>query len=520
MFIEVIGLTKSVSMKRNFTFFVTLILSLLLSAGAKAQLTGRVLLNEYLPWPNNVCGATAEMVELYNMGPGPVNIGCYVLTDGDFSVTIPANTWLQPGQFYVISGQSLIPAPCANIARNIVADLNWNTCGCTNAPIPMFAPGFFTDGGFANEQMVLLDPMGKVVDAVVRALPVEASSTITSKALGTCKPFTFNLGTMGIEYETIGESAGRGNSIARKLDGDCGWVKDTQQTGGETNNTPGARSPFTLSMFITEDPFCMFGSARFVVDQNPASFWFPVDYILAYDADGDGMFTWNDTYTNGIDYSAPDLVIDNLPFGLYSINIGPKQGCSYQNFTFAIGPCTTLGYSIRSFTVNHFNDFQMFAQIVGADQISGVILEGSEDGKTFMKIDDVSYSVVPGIQDIQFRTESTNYTFFRLALFNREGKTVYSPIRKLSASAEQNRLVLAGNPVRDEVRFYSFSNRMNTVELQVFNTAGQVITSRKYTISSGNSVIQLPVAALTPGSYIIKANLGNGAQQTFRVIKQ
>jgi hypothetical protein len=273
-------------------------------------------------------------------------------------------------------------------------------------------------------------------------------------------------------------------------------------------------------MFITEDPYCTFGTARFVVDQNPASDWFPLDYILAYDMDGDGMFTFNDSYTTGVDLTTPDLVINNLPFGLYAINIGPRQGCSYQNFTFAIGPCYALGYNIRTFSVNRFTEFQMNAEIVGGDQLSGAILEGSEDGKTFYKVDNVSFSQVPGVQDIQYNTESTGYTYFRLAVFNREGKTVYSPVRKLSAASQQNRLVLAGNPVRDEVRFYSFSSRMNTVELQVYNTAGQVVTARKYNVSTGTTTIQLPVAGLTPGSYIIKANLGDATHQTFRVIKQ
>ncbi|MGZ5246551.1 MAG: hypothetical protein ACXWV5_05840, partial [Flavitalea sp.] len=47
---------------------------------AKSQ--GRVLINEYLAWPGNSCPSTAEFVELFNFGPGPMNIGCYVLTDG------------------------------------------------------------------------------------------------------------------------------------------------------------------------------------------------------------------------------------------------------------------------------------------------------------------------------------------------------------------------------------------------------------------------------------------------------
>ncbi len=53
---------------------------------AKGQ-TGYLLLNEYLPWTTNTCTVNGEFIELYNFGPGPVNIGCYILTEGDFSIT-------------------------------------------------------------------------------------------------------------------------------------------------------------------------------------------------------------------------------------------------------------------------------------------------------------------------------------------------------------------------------------------------------------------------------------------------
>jgi hypothetical protein len=89
-----------------------------------------------MPWPGSACGTTAEFVELLNFGPGPVNIGCYILTDGDFSVTIPEGTILQPGEFYVIAGQNVIAGPCANLDSTITADLNWNTCGCTSGTDP------------------------------------------------------------------------------------------------------------------------------------------------------------------------------------------------------------------------------------------------------------------------------------------------------------------------------------------------------------------------------------------------
>ena len=512
---------ESVLMNKKFTIFCFLVFTGLASPEAKAQFPfGRVLLNEYLPWPNNECGATAEFVELYNMGPGPVDIGCYVLTDGDFSVTIPEGTIMEPGTFYVISGQWFIPAPCANIGRNIVADLNWNDCGCSSDVIPASAPGFFTDGGFASEQIALLDPAGKVVDAIVRTFPTEPSSTITTAATPGCSPFTFNLDNMGVEYENIGESAGRGNSIARKLDGDCGWVKDTQQSGGATNNTPGARSSFTLSMYITEDIFCMYGMARFVVDQNPASAWFPVDYILGYDSDRDGHFTLNDTYTNGIDYDAPELIIENLPFGLYAINIGPRQGCSYQNFVFAVGPCTTLQSGIRSFSIHQLDGLRILAEITGGDNLKNVFLEGSVNGKDFTKITDLSFNYTAGVQEVSWKGPANDMQYFRLVIVNKDHKAMYSPVRKLNNNQTGSKLQLAGNPVFDQFRLYATSIRPETLELHVYNGAGQQVLSRKYQLNPGTNLVELPASQLPAGAYVLRASLGNLSQQRFRVIKR
>ena len=93
--------------------FLLILLTFILIGSIKAQY-GRVVINEMLPWPGNACGTTAEFVELYNMGPGPVNIGCYIISDGDFSITIPPGTILVTRTVlcYFRSGlSSLHPAP-------------------------------------------------------------------------------------------------------------------------------------------------------------------------------------------------------------------------------------------------------------------------------------------------------------------------------------------------------------------------------------------------------------------------
>ena len=497
-----------------------ILLTFLMLGSIKAQF-GRVVINEMLPWPGNSCGVTAEFVELYNMGPGPVNIGCHILTDGDFSITIPPGTIIQPGQYFVLSGQNVIPAPCANISQNIVANLNWNTCGCTNAPIPTTGDGFMTDGGFATEQMVLLSPGGVVIDAVARGVPAEVSSTILSNSMGGfCPPRRFNLDVMGVVYETIGESAGRGNSIARKLDGDCGWVKDTQQSGGATNNTPGESSVFSVSMFITEEINCTGGTARFVVNNSNASIYFPLDYILGRDVDGDGVFTFVDTYSKGQDFTAPDMTVGPLPFGTYAINIGPVQGCSYKNFNFTIGPCTPLAFTLGSFTASRAQRTIFNAQLAGGDELAEIFLQGSVNGQDFSVIASLPFNQTAAMQDVHYEMENTPYLYFRLVMVAPDHHSKYSPVRKVSALHAENTFQLAGNPVQDEIKITASVTKKENLEIQVVNSAGQVLIKRQQVVYNGENLVKVPVQALSRGLYFVKISTGNTAPETFRVIKQ
>ena len=498
-----------------------LILLTFLILGSLSAQNGRVVINEMLPWPGNSCGTTAEFVELYNMGPGPVNIGCHILSDGDFSITIPAGTILQPGQFYVIAGQNVIPAPCANISATIVANLNWNTCNCTSAPIPTTGDGFMTDGGGATEQMVLLSPGGIVIDAVARGIPAEPSTTIISSSMsGACPPRRFNLDLMSIDYETIGESAGRANSIARKLDGDCGWVKDTQQSGGTTNNTPGERSDFSVSMFITNDFSCTSGFATFIVNNSPASFYFPLDYILARDADIDGQYTFADTYTTGQDFTAPDMVVGPLPLGTYSISIGPIQGCSYKNFTFTISPCTVLPFVLESFNATRSQSTVFNAQLSGGDELSDLILQGSINGKDFFNIANLPFTNTSALQELNYDMPNSEFVYFRLLMGTPDHHAIYSQVRKVSSLRSVNSFHLNGNPVKDEIRVSAIVTKKETINIQVVNSAGQVLIKRSQMAYTGENQLKIPVHSLSPGLYFLKLSTGNTAPETLRVLKQ
>lgn len=474
----------------------------LLQAGAQ----GRVVINEYMPWPNNNCGTTSEFVELLNFGPGPVNIGCYIITEGDYAITIPANTILQPGQFYVIAGQASLAKGCGNIDSAVTVHLNWNACSnCVSAPIPQTGDGLFTDGGAASEQVVLLDPNLKVVDAVVRDISLkEPSSTITTVASGSCGAKTFNLDNMGIQYEQIGSSAGNGNSFARTVDGDCQWVKDTRQSANASNTQSGETSSITYTLTITSSQDCGNTKGAIAITPNTTSV-FPLNYTLAYDANGDNVFGTSDTYTYGVDSTAPNLEVSGLQAGNYRISVGSSLGCNLKTFDFSILSCNSvLAVQLQQFrhvgTTETQHRFSL--RVADASQLKEAILEQSTDGRTFYPAASLRPATyTPMNQEFFFTINRVNYRFFRLRLIPTEGAVQYSPTISLGTGVVINNAKLWPNPATSVVNLSLPYPITSPLSYLVVNSNGLTIQKGLLQTESGSGLVQLPVSRLQSGIY-------------------
>jgi hypothetical protein len=492
-----------------------IIVVLYISIHFSAHSQGRVVINEFMPWTSNTCGGpTAEFVELLNFGPGPVNIGCYILTEGDFAITIPANTILQPGEFFVISGQDVIPGPCANIDSTIQADLNWNLCGCANGAIPTTGDGLFTDGGMASEQVVLLDPSLNVVDAVVRTFPVEPSSLITTNTLGSCGSRSFDLDLMTINYETIGESAGRGNSFARKLDGDCGWVKDPQQSANATNNTPSDVSDVDYDFAVSNTMSCgNNGSIEVAVNtSNPGAF-FPVTYTLAYDTDQDHIFEMTDSYTQGVDNSPNVVNVGGLAAGDYRITVASALGCNLHTFPFAIVACgPLLPVNLVSFTASYSNNRVMTRwTIEDVEFLNKIVIEKSRDGSSFV----VQDSMVPpasGSWNYGYGYDDNGeFRFVRIRLIQHSGAEIYSPIVNLGPG-EATALKAWPNPATDQLSVQMSFDRAGMMSYSIRTLGNQPVISGQKLVYEGTNLMSVPVRSLPSGAYYLIIQMSDRRQ--------
>jgi hypothetical protein len=497
--------------------YVVALLLVLLGFASPASSQGRVVINEYMPWTLNGCGATAEFVELMNFGPGPIDISCYIITDGDYAITIPATTILQPGEYYVIAGRSVINHPCANIDSTIHVDLNWNSCGCTSGPIPTTGDGLFTDGGSANEQVVLLDPNLNVVDAVVRNYPVEPSSLITTAFMDECPSKQFDLDLMNIRYETLGMSTGRGNSFARRLDGDCGWVKDPQQSGNATNNTPGELSDVSYQLTVVTAMDCdsNHGSIDVYVDIDSYDNVFPMNYTIAFDADRNGIFDFADTYTYGVDSTPPSIAIMGLPLGRYRLVVASVNGCYLRTFEFNILECiAVLPSGLVYFKLKEKNSRQsVFEWLISeTETLQSVQLEKSGDGVNY-----TSFSPVPtqGLTGARMFTQAVpadeKASFYRLRMTDKSGKPTFSPVLRTNRTLKAE--AIWPNPAGDLVQVSLWSKGAGKVAYSVHDASGATVLSGAASLIAGDNRLSLPVQKLARGVYQVVVKDVQGQEQ-------
>lgn len=514
------------------TFVATLALFLLLTNATFAQTQGRVVINEYMPRTSNSCGVTSEFVELLNFGPGPVNIGCYILTTGVYTVTIPANTILQPGQFYILAGTNVLSGTCGSVsapAGGVPVNLNWNNCNCTNTPIPSAnnTEGMMADDGYTP--LVLLDPSLKVIDAVIRGLPGAATGPVTSSsANGQCTSQTFDIGTMNITYEVLGMATGIQNSFARSLDGDCNWLKQPSQSAGETNNRSGNGTDITYQFDMVNPTVCgdEQGTVSIYVKHSDYSSIFPMTYTLVLDSNKNGVFDFNDQYTSETVYNPPFIEINNLPVGKFNVTVASVKGCYLQTFPFEIFNCNPgtlpakLTYFKNTSTRNGQHHLEWLLQDVQNLQ-SLVVEKGTADGKF---VTEKIYTNEPGRGDKVFAytaAASTAFPLYRLRILSKSGQPFYSTVVNTATPSPATAVRVGPNPATDHLDLHLSSLASQKIAFAIYNHNGQVVKRGDLLLKTGENKASIFLHSLLPGTYHLQlSGLAGQAQPfSFRFVK-
>lgn len=219
---------------RLFFFFLACFCTSLLAQ------TNCIQINELLVNGPGACDGgcnpnTEEWVELYNNCSSPVDIGCWTLGDGDFTISFPPGTIIPPGGFFLIGSNNSPVAP----------DLNIATCNCTTGTPSVI--GTLTN---ANEQIILLDPSGNIADALqwgAGQFPV----TVSSPSSPSCNAQSITFSNSSSVFEILSQSGANGCTMARVCDGAPAWEErcSANITGGASNGQNPA-PVFTVSSQI------------------------------------------------------------------------------------------------------------------------------------------------------------------------------------------------------------------------------------------------------------------------------
>ena len=279
----------------------SLLLLIILSLSANAQC---IVINEVVANAAGGCDggctpSTAEWSELYNTCNTPQDISCFVLTDGDFAITFPVGTIIQPYGFFVVGS--------ANSGTSINLDLG--TCGCTSGPVSEV--GIFTNSG---EQLVFANPSGIILDGLYwgGGQFAQTPSITTANTVG-CPDVTINLSASDPALSSVsGQSNNDGESIYRECDGSNVWI-----SGGNVP-TPGTSNSQLIPIISTPtivQPACgTIASISVAVSGGVGPF----------------IYEWIGT-TN----TTPS--IDNLQPGIYTVAITDQGQCATpQLFTYNI----------------------------------------------------------------------------------------------------------------------------------------------------------------------------------------
>ena len=197
-----------------------------------STISAQVVINEVMNNPADACDGscmpnTAEWTELINAGSAAVDISCYVLTDGDWSVTFPQGTVLQPGQIFTIGS---VNSGIANL------DINIATCNCTSSINPSDV-GVFTND---EEQIVITNPTGQIIDGIYwgNGQFAETPSFTTDALLG-CSSVTIQLSISNPLIQQVTTNIQNGESIYSVCDGSGILVAGNENPSpGQLNFTP------------------------------------------------------------------------------------------------------------------------------------------------------------------------------------------------------------------------------------------------------------------------------------------
>ena len=458
---------------------------------------GKVIINEYLPFQGNNCN---EFIELYNLGPGTQNIGCYTLLSRNFAITIPANTILNPGQIYLISNTNSLTVNCSGANNaNTPVNLNWNNCNsCLTSISPSVPNDIFGDGGSVGDPIILLNTALISIDGFApNGYTSGTGQTISVPANNGCTSKNLDSDLYG-PFESISQNTGRDNSFFRATDGNCNWEKDAKMTPGFSN-----KNGFTAQINLSLNSIigC---NQPFKINIDPSSSLttgFNYSWTLS-------QSPYTSTYQVGTGTYLPDeFSINSLPTGDYNLLLTPTSNntntCNDATLSFSIS-CPTVPIKLISFAAASSVSNNKFEITIDADaELKELILESSNNAKSFFKVADIPFENRKGDQKISFELPASADEFFRIVMIDIFGKRLVSEVIKIKNNNQELDIKVFPNPFQEYISLQHYSRNEDILIACLLSTNGAIIKEENFKLLPGLNNFRMNTSGISKGNYLL-----------------
>ncbi len=408
-----------------------------------------VLINASGECDGNCVPNTAEWLELYNTCDSPVNIGCYVITDGDFSITFPSGTTILPNGYLVVGSSNSVA----------VVDVDWSSCNCTSGPNGEV--GIFTNG---NEQIALANASGQIIDGIYWGNgQFSQTPSFTTDPLFGCASQTIQLSASNSVFSQV-PAASDGATVYRSCADAALWLADGANYSPGDANGDSSGENFTISA------------------SNEA----PCDgdtVVLSVSAIGSD-FVWSTGATSSS--------ITVWESGVYSASALPIAGCgALASIAIAFQPSPTVDAGPGGLS----------------DCEDGIQLQGSTSANDYYWEPSTGLSDALDLSPIANPTVTTNYTLHAIS-GNCQATSMVTVIPDCGNLKVPNVFTPNGDGINDS--FQPEGKGVSQYSLRVFNRWGSLIFESKQMAKGWNGKIDNDPAPAGTYYFLLMAKDASG----------
>ena len=150
-------------------------------------------------------------------------------------------------------------------------------------------------------------------------------------------------------------------------------------------------------------------------------------------------------------------------------------------------------------------------------------VERSTDGRNFNAINTFTASQLRCAQPFDYvdNNNLTGTVFYRIKSVEITGTITYSNIVKVTDQQKDMLLVgISPNPVINQAQLHISTTKKDMVDLVIVSMEGKMVQRSSVQLQAGTSIINLDLASLQKGVYMIKGTFSNGQTSTIKFTRQ